>query len=172
MNLDNLKVRIATKIISFFPISRGHKLKSFILRTAGIKIGKNVSIWSTAKFYSPNISIGDNSFIGFNVQLFANKGGEISIGNHCAIGTDVIINTGGHKLGPPERRSGEGYVRPIRIGDGVRISTRALIVEGVSVGSGSQVAAGAVVVRDVPPNTLVGGVPARVIKDLPLELHS
>lgn len=106
------------------------------------------------------------------MQLFAQKDGSIVIGKNCAIGTDVIICTGTHKLGPPERRSGPGYGKPIVIQDGVRISTRALILEGVTISKGSQVAAGAVVVRDVAENTLVGGVPAKFIKELPVEMDT
>lgn len=169
MDIGNLKVRFATKLISLLPTSRFHDLKASLLRAAGLKVGKGVEIWSSAKFYSPHIEIGDKCFIGFNVQLFASAHGKIVLGNNCALGTDVIINTGGHELGPPTRRSGKGYSKEIVIGDGVRISTRAIVLEGARIGVGSQIAAGAVVIRDVKENTLVGGVPARWIKDLPLE---
>ncbi|MBP6872851.1 MAG: acyltransferase [Bacteroidales bacterium] len=61
----------------------------------------------------------------------------------------------------------EGYVqsKPILIGDNVWIGMRAIILKGVTIGNGSIVAAGAVVTKDVPPNTVVGGVPARVIRE-------
>ena len=167
MDHANFRVRIASCLISFLPMSRCHRLKANLLRLVGLKVGKNVEIWSSAKFYSPYITIGDYSYIGYNVQLFANKEGEITIGNNCVLGTDVIVITGSHYLGPRERRSGPGYVKPITIGDGARISTRSVLLEGVKVGAGSQIAAGAVVVYDVAENTLVGGVPARLIKVFP-----
>ena len=166
MDISNLKIRFFNKFFIFLPMSRMHHLKTFLLRLGGIKVGKGVRIWSTAKFYSPYIEIGDNAFIGFNVQLFANKNGAIKIGKNCALGTDVIINTGSHLPGTKENRTGPGITKPISIGNGVRISTRALVLEGSRVGNGAQVAAGAVVIKDVPDNTLVGGVPARFIKKL------
>lgn len=164
MNLLYMKVRVANKVISLLPISRMHVFKSKLLRWAGLKVGQKVRIWSTAKFYSPYIEIGDNVFISFNVQLFANETGPIKIGNNCSLGTDVIVVTGTHHPGTSENRTGPGCAKPITIEDGVRISTRAMLLEGVRVGRGAHVAAGAVVIRDVPPNTLVGGVPAKVLK--------
>ena len=166
MKFQNIMVRVANAFFRLLPMSRMHNVKCSILRLAGLKIGKNVRIWSTAKFYSPHIEIGDNTFIGFNVQLFANCGGEIIIGRNCALGTDVIIITGSHTPGTPENRTGPGVVKPIRVHDGCRISTRAVLIEGVEVGAGAHIAAGAVVVANVAANTLVGGVPARHIKDL------
>lgn len=143
-----------------------HGAKSALLRLAGLKVGKNVRIWSTAKFYSPYIEIGDDCFLGFNVQLFANSDGPIKIGARCSLGTDVIVNTGTHHPGTPRDRTGVGFAKPISIGDGCRISTRSVLLEGVVIGRGSQIAAGSVVVRNVAEDTLVGGVPAKFIKNL------
>lgn len=166
MAIENFKVRLANKFFCVLPMSRMHRVKASILRISGIRIGKNVQIWSTAKFHSPHIEIGDNCFIGFNVQLFASKEGPIKIGKNCSIGTDVIITTGTHHPGDSKNRTGAGYSKPSTIGDGCRISTRSIILEGACLGDGSQVAAGAVVIRNVESNTLVGGVPARFIKKL------
>lgn len=168
MNTGHLKVKLAEKIISFLPMSRMHKTKAIFLRAAGITVGENVQIWSNVKFFGTWIKIGNGGCLGYNVKLISHKEGPITIGNNCILGADVIVTTGGHILGPPEKRAGRGYAKPITIGNGVRISTRSVLVEGVTIGDGGQVAAGAVVVRDVPPNTLVGGVPARIIKELPL----
>jgi acetyltransferase-like isoleucine patch superfamily enzyme len=67
----------------------------------------------------------------------------------------------------PERRGGERYSRPVVVEDGVWVGACATILPGVTLGRGSVVAAGALVARDVPPHTLVAGVPARPIKSLP-----
>jgi maltose O-acetyltransferase len=74
-----------------------------------------------------------------------------------------------HEIGPSENRCGEVLVAPVIIGDGAWLASRVTILPGVTVGNGSIVAAGAVVTHDVPPNTLVAGVPARVVRDLPEE---
>lgn len=166
MKKSNFTVRCVNRLFVLLPMSRMHPLKSSLLRWAGLKVGKNVRIWSSARFYSPHIEIGDDSFIGFNVQLFGTREGPITIGRNCALGTDVIVNTGTHHPGGPLDRTGAGYAKAITIGDGCRISTRAIILEGAQIGRGAQIAAGAVVVRDVAEDTLVGGVPARFIKQL------
>ncbi|MDX9905750.1 MAG: acyltransferase [Bacteroidales bacterium] len=87
---------------------------------------------------------------------------SITIGNHVYISKGVIIrDSDNHNV------LKEGYVqsKPILIGDNVWIGMRAIILKGVTIGDGAVVAAGAVVTRDVPPNTVVGGVPARVIRE-------
>lgn len=166
MKKSNYLVRLVNWLFVFMPMSRMHGVKCKLLRFAGLKIGNNVRIWSTAKFYSPYIEIGDDCFLGFNVQLFANVDGPIKIGHRCSLGTDVIVNTGAHLPGTPNDRTGPGYAKPIAIGDGCRISTRSVLLEGVQVGRGAQIAAGSIVVRDVLADTLVGGVPAKLIKNL------
>ena len=165
---SNFLVRIVNSLFVFFPMSRLHGLKCTLLRFAGLRIGKNVRIWSTAKFYGSSIEIGDDSFIGFNVQLFPSANGPIKIGANCSLGVDVIVHTGGHYPGNGSNRTGKGYSRPITIGDGCRISTRSVILEGATIGHGSQIAAGSIIIADVFPNTLVGGVPAKFLKNLEL----
>lgn len=167
MNLSFFKARLASKVISILPMTRCHRLKSNILRAAGIKVGYNTKIWSSARFYGSNITIGNDCFIGFGVQLFPTETASINIGSGCDIGADVLIHTGGHNWGPPRKRAGTGYSKSISVGNGAWISTRAVILEGSQIGAGSHVAAGAVVVKDVPENALVGGIPAKLIKTLP-----
>ena len=77
-----------------------------------------------------------------------------------------VITTSSHVIGTPERRAGRLKPEPVRIGHGAWIASRAVILPGVEVGEGAIVAAGAVVARSVAPNTLVGGIPARVIRHL------
>ena len=79
----------------------------------------------------------------------------------------VIIITDDHEIGPPWHRCGDRVARPVVIEDGVWIGARVTLLPGVTIGRGSVVAAGAVVNKDVPPNTLVGGVPARILRTLP-----
>ncbi|HTI80560.1 MAG TPA: sugar O-acetyltransferase [Acetobacteraceae bacterium] len=113
--------------------------------------------------YGLDIRIGRRVFINQCCTLY--DMGGVDIGDLVMIGPNVNIITTGHALPPSERRT---YVeaKPIIIERNVWIATGATIIGGVTVGENSVVAAGAVVTRDVPPNSLVAGVPARVIRSL------
>jgi acetyltransferase-like isoleucine patch superfamily enzyme len=102
-----------------------------------------------------------------NTPLHLNASAPITIGNRVGIGHHVVIITDSHRLGDASQRLGERLGRPVSIEDGVWIAARVTVLPGVTIGRGSVVAAGAVVTRDVPPNCLVAGVPARVLRELP-----
>ena len=88
------------------------------------------------------------------------------IGAHCNIGSHtIIIDNDFHRL-DPERRNEMPDSAPIILEDNVWIGVRAVILRGVTIGAGSVIAAGSVVVKDVPARTLAGGVPAKVIRSL------
>lgn len=91
--------------------------------------------------------------------------GGIEIGDDVMIGPNVQLISGGHSLEPETRRS-VCTCAPIQIGRGAWIGAGATILQGVTVGDDAVVAAGAVVTKSVPPRTLVGGVPASVLRDL------
>jgi len=93
--------------------------------------------------------------------LFLSSRASITIGDDVAIAEEVIIRDhDGHEI------SGGRVERlPITIGDHVWIGMRAMVLKGVTIGSGAIIAAGAVVTRDVPPSTLVAGNPARIIRE-------
>lgn len=108
-----------------------------------------------------NIHVGDNFYAGYNCTMLDYA--EIRIGNNCLIGPNTGIYTTGHNLEPADRYK-TGWAEPITIGNDVWIGGHACIMPGVTIGDGSVVAAGCVVTRDVPPGTVVGGVPGRIIK--------
>ncbi len=89
------------------------------------------------------------------------------IGAYVSIGPFVRFITDSHEIGKVTRRAGKVYYDPISVGDGAWIGAGAIILGGVTIGRGAIVAAGAVVTHDVAPDTLVGGTPARLIRDLP-----
>ncbi|MDE7182261.1 MAG: sugar O-acetyltransferase [Clostridia bacterium] len=112
--------------------------------------------------YGQNITVGQNVFINSGC-CFQDQGG-IEIGDNVLIGQQVVIATLNHDLSPAKR--GNMLPAPVKIGNGVWIGAHATILSGVTVGDGAVIAAGAVVNRDVPANTVVGGVPAKVIKNI------
>lgn len=125
--------------------------------------GKNVNIESNATF-SPKVTLGDYSGIGINAKIY----GTCHIGRYVMMGTDVIIITRNHRFDRtdiPMMEQGFEEERPVYIGNDVWIGDRVLILPGVHIGDGSIIAAGAVVTKDVPPYSIVAGVPARKIRD-------
>ena len=110
-----------------------------------------------------NIRIGRNVFINQNCTLY--DLGGIDIGDDVMIGPNVSLITSGHPIAPSQRRSGV-TAAPIVIEKNVWIGAGAIIIGGVTVGANAVVAAGSVVTQDVPPDTLVGGNPARIIRSI------
>lgn len=111
-----------------------------------------------------NIHAGKNLIINYNVTILDVD--EVHLGDYCMIGPGVLIATVNHGLKPSERRKHLSFIKPVWIGDDVWIGGHATILPGVHIGNNCIIAAGAVVTHDVPDNSLVGGVPARVIKTL------
>jgi acetyltransferase-like isoleucine patch superfamily enzyme len=114
----------------------------------------------------PTLRIGDHVRIGHNSAFTVGR--EITIGSHCLIASGVqMFDSPGHSTDPAARKAGEPArfedVRPIRIEDGAWIGRNAVIFPGVTVGVGSVVATGSVVMSNVPPAVVVAGNPARQI---------
>jgi maltose O-acetyltransferase len=125
-----------------------------------MKIGKGAHLAMGIKVFSPwRIQIGEKSVINSDCLLDGRSG--LIIGSNVDISWEVIILTLGHDHNDP------GYshkMGPVNIGDRVCLTTRTMILPGVTIGEGAVVAAGAVVTRDVEPFSVVAGVPARPIK--------
>ncbi len=112
--------------------------------------------------YGRNIRLGRNVFVNSGCR-FQDQGG-IHIGDDVLIGHNVVLATLNHGIAPSRRQ--ELIPAPIRIGDRVWIGSNATVLPGVTIGDNAIVAAGAVVAKDVPESTIVGGVPAKVIRRL------
>ena len=109
-----------------------------------------------------NIKIGKNVFINACCK-FQDQGG-IEIGNGVLIGHNVTLATLNHDERPEFRQN--IYPKPIKIGDNVWIGSNATILQGVTIGNGAIIGANAVVTKDVPKNTIVAGVPAKIIRKI------
>lgn len=112
--------------------------------------------------FGTNITIGDNFFANYNVQLLDPN--TIEIGDNVLIAPNVIVCTAGHPVDPRLRDQGLEFAKPIVIGNSVWIGAGAIILPGVTVGDNSVIGAGAIVNRDVPANCIVAGNPARIVK--------
>jgi acetyltransferase-like isoleucine patch superfamily enzyme len=117
----------------------------------------------------PELVIGDGTFIGHHCGF--NVARSIRIGCHCLLASGVLVfDMDGHPLDASHRRAGEPTppeaIAPVVIGDDVWIGTGAMILKGVTIGDRSIIAAKSVVTKDIPPDTVVAGNPARVVKTL------
>lgn len=110
-----------------------------------------------------NIHVEDNFYAGFNCTILDMA--EVRVGNNCLIGPNVGLYTAGHNIDPKDRHL-TGTARPITIGNDVWIGGHSVILGGVTIGDHAIIAAGSVVIKDVPTNTVFGGNPARKIKDI------
>jgi maltose O-acetyltransferase len=146
-----------------------NRMRTGIWRATGLEIGPGTLVMgdlmiSGAGDWRALFSVGADTYISGPLRV--NIGGAIHIGDRVNIGHDCMLLTVDHEIGGPERRAGVSCNRPIVIGDGVWIGSRVVVLPGVTIGTGAVVAAGAVVSRDVPAHTLVGGVPASVLRSL------
>ncbi|HIV63109.1 MAG TPA: sugar O-acetyltransferase [Candidatus Butyricicoccus avistercoris] len=129
----------------------------------GKKVGKNFGMFPP--FYTDcgkNITIGDNVFLNSGCKM-QDQGG-ITIGDGTLVGHNVVFATINHDEDPSKRAN--MHPKPICIGKNVWIGANATILAGVTIGDGAIIAAGAVVNKDVKPFTMVGGVPAKFIKQI------
>jgi len=139
------------------------------LRLLGMKCGKKTFIMKRVYFQNPNlISIGSYSHI--NLGCILDGRGGISIGNNVSISHRVQIITGSHD---PQSRNFQGVFKSIRIDDYAWLGIGCTILQGVTIGKGAVVCAGAVVTHDVEPYDIVAGIPAKKIgrRTSDLEYH-
>jgi acetyltransferase-like isoleucine patch superfamily enzyme len=126
-----------------------------------MRIGRNSVIYGRAEIRAAhNVVIGDNTSIGHDVVLDGRLG--LTIGNSVNFSSGVWVWTEQHDLNDPDFRAVGG---PVKIDDFVWLGGRVIVLPNVHIGEGAVVASGAVVTKDVEPYTVVGGIPAKKIKD-------
>ena len=114
--------------------------------------------------FGQTVSIGDKTFINMNATFL--DGAEITIGNHVLIGPNAQFYTASHSLDHLSRRHWETFCKPIVVEDDVWIGGNVVITQGVTIGARSVIAANSVVTKDVEPDCLYGGTPAKLIRRL------
>ena len=158
--------RFGTFLINHVFVGMGgtaSRIKCAILRSMGHRIGTGTTIVSPVYFIA-QADIGDNCWINRGFTTHGN--GIVRIGNNCDIAPDVSFLTGGHAIGGSDRRAGPGEIYEITVGNGCWIGSRVTILGNTTVGDGCVIASCACVARDIPANTLAGGVPAKIIRRL------
>src|SRR6201992_582535 len=163
--LANVKRAMAiTATLNRLTFNDANEIRALFNQLIGKKVDESFLL--IPPFYTAGgneIRVGQNVFVNQNCTFY--DLGGLHIADDVMIGPNVSIITAGHPLEPSQRRA-TTIGNPIVIEKGVWIAAGATIIGGVTVGENSVVAAGSVVTRDVPPNTLVGGNPARVIRSL------
>lgn len=163
MKLKTLKRITAMRLLNRLSGTKFFSLKRKLLMAAGHEVGQDVKIVGPV-FCSGTLHIGNGCWLGRCLSVEGN--GHVYIGDNCDVAPEVTFLTGGHKIGSARHRAGEGETYTIYIERGTWIGARSTILRSVTVGESCVVSACACVAADIPANSLVGGIPAKVIRTL------
>ncbi|WP_139364908.1 maltose acetyltransferase domain-containing protein [Sutcliffiella halmapala] len=164
LSKERIHARKLTRIFNESTETEEEKRSELLKRLFG-STGKTINIEPTFRCdYGYNIHVGENFFANFDCVILDVC--KVEIGENCMLAPGVHIYTATHPVDPIERNKGPEYGKPVKIGNNVWLGGRAVISPGVTIGDNVVVAAGAVVTKDVPDNVIVGGNPARVIKEI------
>lgn len=140
------------------------KIRYYLVKNIFSYCGKNVNVESRVWFGTgENIEIGNNSGIGYKSEIQ----GPVKLGENVLMGPEVKIITWNHNfsdISTPIIKQGVKPPEKVIIGDDVWIGTRVIILPGVQIGKGAIIGAGSVVTKDIPSYSIVGGVPAKIIR--------
>ncbi|TWT83871.1 Galactoside O-acetyltransferase [Planctomycetes bacterium CA13] len=146
--------------VPFLPLPSGFRV--LLLRSFGATIGEGVVIRSRVNISFPwRLLIGDHTWIGEGVEIL--NLAQVTIGSNCCISQQVFLCTGSHDFFVDEFSL---IIKPITIEDECWVAARCFVAQGVTVGRNSLCAAGSIVTKDVRPNTIVGGNPAKMLRRL------
>lgn len=140
------------------------RLRAHLYRLLRTRVGRAPTMKGGTRVNGYGLRIGDRVFV--NRHCYFDLSAPVDLGNDVVVGHHTFFVTASHEIGDARRRAGAVKPAPIVVEDGVWIGCRSTILPGVRLGRGSVIAAGSMVVRDVPANTLVGGVPARELRRL------
>lgn len=164
LHLRGIKRRVYLYLVNHVYVgTRKFEKKRKLLNSIGFFIGENTKIVGPIEC-SGNLIVGKNCWIGKNFKV--NGNGTVKIGDNCDIAPEVTFQTGGHIIGESKRRAGKGVNFSQSVGDGTWIGGRTTVIGNSNIGAGCVIAGCACVNRDVEDNSLVGGVPAKLIRKL------
>jgi acetyltransferase-like isoleucine patch superfamily enzyme len=155
---------LGAEIVSHVPV---RVLRSAFYRAMGMRLADRVLIYRGLEFRKARrIEIGEGTVVGFDCILDGRGG--LSLGRNVNLSSEVAIWTMQHDHRDPDFA---GVQAPVNVGDRAWLSFRCTILPGVTVGEGAVIAAGAVVVKDVPPYAIMAGVPATQVSERPRNLR-
>jgi maltose O-acetyltransferase len=139
------------------------RLRGMLLKPCFRKCGRNLQIASNAMIvYTSGVEIGNDVYIAYGAWIHGHGG--VTLEDESMLGPYVVVVSNDHVRQGDSYRFGDTPGDPVRISSGAWVGAHAVITAGVTVGRGALCAAGAVVTRDVPDHAVVGGVPAKVIR--------
>jgi len=151
------------KLLRLYNRTEGESERQVLLRQLLGEVGRDSLVESPFYCtYGKNTRLGEHVYLNFSCVILDNN--EVHIGDHAMLGPAVQIYTAAHPVEARTRIEGWEVAKPIAIEDNVWIGGGAVILPGVTIGRNAVVGAGAVVTRSVPPNVVVAGNPARVIR--------
>jgi maltose O-acetyltransferase len=164
------RLLLARALVAPLPRLSFSRLRAGLYRMSGLDVGAKTLILGTLqlggdKQSARRLHIGARCML--NAPLFIDLNDHVHIGDEVNIGHHTVLVTSSHLVGAAIRRAGLLQTAPISIERGCWLGARVTVLPGVTIGQGAVVAAGAVVTANVAPNTVVGGVPAKPIKELP-----
>ena len=129
---------------------------------ARVRLVSTVATLELVTLPGGHLEIGDNVFINYGSSLVAST--HVKVGDNCLIGTHVMVmDTDFHRV---DDKSWDTAGQPVVFSDRAWLGNRSIVLKGVNIGHDAVVAAGSVVTHDMPPRTLVAGVPAKVVREL------
>lgn len=168
--ISSIHISILNNIQKYFLLDDiiSVSIRMLILKIMGNKCGKNVKILSHCDVLGGGIVLGKNVFI--NRHCYFDLAGTIFIDDNVDVSHGVTFITSYHHIGSKDNRSSRleqpTQSKNIHVKKGCWIGANVTIMAGIIIGEGAIVATGSVVTKDVLPNTIVAGVPAKIIKEL------